>query len=565
MNNNERREENSSGDDGRGGREGVPTGGVGCGGGSCSASVTEQPADKICDNVSQNSTKRRADERDEPGVSGGTNSDDGSGGRPAKRIRELPTWLNGTSEGVDKILYESFKKRSVRVYEELQKSDGELIRDVYRFENDAEYENFISIIQRDVYYQRGLLQVCREVSHCHVIHDCSYHGGTCRCNWFKKVKSFGLHHRRDKRGCRRNSSRTRDLSDVFRFMLYYAKEERSTVYQRIGGKTMRLPSQGYNIPKERSDGMYECIREMEVQVAGDGTELRSLDDDPFTDEPDQRVAVKKPARQRRKISPQEALQLQVVQILKENPMCPPEAIVSTKVWRDNSELRFRPPNDRIVAPAIADYKNELLGWSMKDYQEMYKQPKCRPIFSAGYLAYDSCYYNTENSVNILRELVAFQCGYDEDAINNFVGTLYAVLERTQPKLNCIIVQSPSSAGKNFFFDCIRAYYLNCGKLCIAAKGNNFPFQDAHCRRLVFWNEPNYSPEFTEPIKELLGGDATSVHVKMVADSPVFRTPVIVTTNNWVGFMTDPVFKDRCRIFCWETAPFLKEYSKKPNP
>ena len=151
------------------------------------------------------------------------------------------------------------------------------------------------------------------------------------------------------------------------------------------------------------------------------------------------------------------------------------------------------------------------------------------------------------------------------SILDFVTTLFNILERREPKLNTMVIHSPPSAGKNFFFDCIKAYFINCGHLCSANKHNTFPFQDAEARRVIFWNEPNYANEFLEPIKELLGGDSTTVNVKYQHDTPVYRTPVIVTTNNIVSFMTHHAFADRIKIYRWMAAPYLKDYTKKPHP
>ena len=155
---------------------------------------------------------------------------------------------------------------------------------------------------------------------------------------------------------------------------------------------------------------------------------------------------------------------------------------------------------------------------------MYNHPDCQPIFSAGFGNFETYYYNVENSIKIMDELIQFQCGGDEDAILDFVTTLYKVLERKVPKMNCMVIYSPPSAGKNFFFDAVKDYYINCGHLCTATRFNNFPFQDADGRRIVLWNEPNYSHEFLEQIKEILGGDSTSVNVKYQHDTPVYRTP-----------------------------------------
>ena len=129
----------------------------------------------------------------------------------------------------------------------------------------------------------------------------------------------------------------------------------------------------------------------------------------------------------------------------------------------------------------------------------------------------------------------------------------------------MVIMSPPSAGKNYFFDAVKDFYLNCGHLCNANKFNNFPFQDAEGRRIVLWNEPNYSPEFLEQIKEILGGDSTVVNVKYQHDTPVYRTPVIVLTNQKVSFMGHHAFADRLKVFNWQAAPFLQHMDKKPNP
>lgn len=221
--------------------------------------------------------------------------------------------------------------------------------------------------------------------------------------------------------------------------------------------------------------------------------------------------------------------------------------------------------DKEIAAAVTNFKNTLTTYTMADYQEMYNNEECEPIFSAGFGNFSTYYYNVENSLKVMDELIHYQCDGDEEVVMDFVTTLFNVLERKIPKLNCIVIHSPPSAGKNFFFDAVKDYYINCGHLCRANKYNAFPFQDAEGRRIVLWNEPNYSPEFLDNIKELLGGDSTSVNVKYQHDTPVYRTPIIVLTNSTVSFMTHPAFADRVRVFNWIPAPHLAEYDKKPNP
>lgn len=538
---------------------------VGIGGERRGGDIGRGEEDSVCNNSTQDITESTSTKRDASGIPVGIREHARSGGESTQRTRELPAWFPKSSKDMELQYWKSFKKRSDRIFGELQRSDGQLVRDVFRFEDVRECQDFLKCLQRDGHYRRGLLQVCREDTHIHVVHDCIFSNGTCRCDWWKKAKTYGADARRDRRAHRRDSCRSRTLADVQNLLFYYCTKGRTTVYQKVRGEVERIPSEGYNLSESGLDGLPEIIGEMEVQVPGTGAELQqwgpSIDDD----EPDQGPSVAVPRRKKRKLGAQERIQIRVVEMLQTYPICPPEAIVKHRIWRSDPDLRFKDLTHKEIKCAVNSFTDSLTTYSMFDYQQMYNKETCMPIFSAGYGNFENYYYNIENSVEVMDKLIQYQCGSDEDATLDFVNTLYNVLERKVPKLNCIVIYSPPSAGKNFFFDAIKDYYINCGHLSNANKYNAFPFQDAEGRRIVLWNEPNYSPEFLEPIKELLGGDSTTVNVKYMHDTPVYRTPMIVLTNNVVSFMTHPAFKDRVRVFNWMSAPFLKDYDKKPNP
>lgn len=516
-------------------------------------------------NSTSDSTESTTTQRDTPGISSRIPEHATDGGDITTRTRKLPTWISESREDLELRYWKGFKKRCDRILGELQNSDGQLVRDVFRFENTRECEDFLRCIQRDEHYRRGLLQVCREDTHIHIVHDCNFGNGTCRCDWYKKAKTYGADSRRDRRSHRRDSCRSRTATDIQNLLLYYCTKGRTTIYQKIRGQVEGIPSPGYNLSTSGLNGLPEIFREMEIQIPGTGAELQQWEPTIGDDEPDQGVSHAVPRRKKRKLGAQERIQLRTVELLETYPMCPPEAIVKHRIWRSDPDLRFKNLGDREIKAAVNSFKDTLTTYSINDFQEMYNKETCQPIFSAGFGNFDTYYYNIENSVKIMDELIQFQCGHDEDATLDFVNTLFNVLERKIPKLNCMVIYSPPSAGKNFFFDAIKDFYLNCGHLCNANKFNSFPFQDAEGRRIVLWNEPNYSPEFLEPIKEILGGDSTSVNVKYQHDTPVYRTPVIVLTNNVVSFMSHNAFRDRLRVFRWASAPFLANYDKKPNP
>lgn len=514
-----------------------------------------------------------------PTTSTATEPSEGTSSRLRSRIREIfgdrrqrtigvsaaKKRIVETDEDLEQQYWEGFKARCAAVFKDMQKSNGYLVRDIYRFDNDEEVKTFLRVIQEDEHYTRGLLKLCIDSDHIHVVHDCAFSNGYCRCDWFKKAKTHGLHIRRDKCGHRRNSCRSRTEADIQSLFLYYCTGGKWNVYEKIRGQTTRLPREGIHLEKGRFNEIAERIGEMEIQIPRDGSELQLQDQDGEAAEPDKNSPSRTLRRKKHKLGAQAELQQQILTILRQNPVSPTTAITRHKVWRENPALRFKTSADPLVKPVIASFNDELMTWSIHDYQEMYNDPKCKPIFSAVIGEFEDTYYDKETSIKILMELLKYQCSDDEDGVKDFMQTLYNVLERKIPKLNCLVVKSPPSSGKNFFFDAIKDYYINCGQLGNVNKYSTFGFQEADGRRLVFWNEPNYSPEYLESIKKILGGDATCVNVKYLADQPIYRTPVIVMTNNTVSFMTNTTFRDRLKIYNWRAAPYLKQYDKKPNP
>ena len=488
----------------------------------------------------------------------------GTGGLTG-RHRKLPEWFRESSQGLAEQYFQSFQTRCDRIFDVLQKSDGQLVRDVYEFESAQEIDDFLRILQEDKYYNRGLLTVCRDGNHFHVAHDCARSNGTCRCNWFQKAQTYGLGRRRDRRGFRCNASRSRSKSDISMLLIYYCTSGRTTIFQKIQGRMERLPSSGYHMEKAGLAELRQYLQSVSIEIPSDRDELQQWEPVLEPNKSNERVHPELPRRKKRKMGAYEYISEKALNLLMNNPMCPPEGIVKHRLWRSEDALKFKNLTDKEVKSAMQVFKDTLTTWSIHDFQNLYNNKNCNPVFSAGYTSVDTYYYNVEESLAVMIKLIEYQFCNESDVVLDFVNTLFDVLERKRPKLNCIVVHSEPSAGKNFFFDAIRDYYINSGHLCNANKYNNFPFQDAEGRRLVFWNEPNYSPEFLEPIKEILGGDSTSVNVKYQHDTPVYRTPVIVTTNNVVSFMTHPAFKDRIRQYEWQPAPFLRDYGKKPHP
>lgn len=71
------------------------------------------------------------------------------------------------------------------------------------------------------------------------------------------------------------------------------------------------------------------------------------------------------------------------------------------------------------------------------------------------------------------------------------------------------------------------------------------------------------PSAEDTLKMLTAGDTMHVNVKFKSHTPLYRTPLIVLTNNHV--FKNKAFNERLIKHSWQSAPFLAEYDKKPHP
>lgn len=271
-----------------------------------------------------------------------------------------------------------------------------------------------------------------------------------------------------------------------------------------------------------------------------------------------------------------------------NPTTPIEKITAHPKWLMNEYLREYRADSNVVKRVLDWYGSILCNYTIEDYEAMYATPGCEPTFTAYIEKLYDKYYNVDDSVSLLSTLLLYQhylpdgcldhfnleciediecldCQDTYERVREFLIFLYRLVDRQIPKCNCIIVVSPPSAGKNFFFDCVIHYFLNYGQLTTVNRNNTFAFQDAFNRRINVWNEPNFESAKIDFLKMLTAGDDLKVSVKCKSEQPINRTPLIMLSNTAISLSYDPAFDDRLRTFTWRAAPFLKEYTKKPNP
>lgn len=340
----------------------------------------------------------------------------------------------------------------------------------------------------------------------------------------------------------------------------YSTGGRKIIFAKVGGRVQLLPSGLENLQTRRSEGE-GAIGTLETCDTQDRVDLSTGGTSAGTSGQGRRARRDLRGIQGR----QDELQKKMELIMTQSPCCPLANIVRTKRWLQDPTLMLMRDDDRMVKNLVDAWQSLVCTWTVYDFMEFYNRETCKPLFHCGSMPFEDVYYDRENSLRILNLLLKYQFNEDYNLILEFVNKLYQVCERKIPKLNTLLIYSPPSAGKNYFIDTVMDFYWNRGQLGNPNRFERFAFQEATNRRIILWNEPNYESSATDQLKMILGGDANTVKVKMRMDSAVYRTPVIVLTNNRVNFMGDPAFNDRVCQFTWRSAPFLKTYDKKPHP
>lgn len=412
----------------------------------------------------------------------------------------------------------------------------------------------------------GFFGYTTESDHWHIYHDCSYSSRSCRCVFREMLSRSGTFKKNERfiYDCSTISE-----SDWIVILIYYVLGKRGVKGLSYQGVRLELPLDSQLVQNRESIREWaEELREKQAfctlsdayqrqhrnkrnigQV--DGTAEGGIHDASAN-------AQEFHGKKSKRISIWDKVQEMVWAILRQYHCAPLQTVCSLATFKKSSVLT-NPRNEIYVTKALQMYSDDLNTKSLEDFYNLLKGKK-DAIFYKG-----MDYGELEESKQIIIKLLEHQFQDDPALIKDFLTTLVLILDRQIPKCNCIVIHSPPSGGKNFFLDMICAIMVNYGQLGIANKTNQFAFMQAYNKRLLIWNEPNYEPCMTDLLKMMMAGDPYNVRFKSKDDVPVSRTPVIVMTNNPVGFMSDPAFKDRLRIYRWTTAPFLKDCQFKPHP
>lgn len=449
------------------------------------------------------------------------------------------------------------------IEEKTWKDSGFYISDVYACES-VERANRVAkrLEERAESFRRGFIGIFVHGDHVHTIHSCPFTSRTCKC-YFKNFPEAKEDIRRLLRRPRAvETFKRRDWENITK---YFCTKGRRATFFKVYGAIQRIPLEITALSDAILSGENEGGSHSSLENC---TDPLQSDSGPSGFNNDEGSRNSRKRQKRNTINPGGERGIHgitgiILELLDKCAVCPLTEIVYTREYLINPLIASKRLDSREVKDAIDTRASVINTWNREDFVKFYNDESVIKIWSArNQFSFDNYYMSYEQSTEVIFKLLDFQMGSE---LHKFVKDLVNILECNIPKKNCFLLVSPPSAGKNFMFDGIRDYYLNAGQMNNPNKYNQFAYQDCHNRRIIIWNEPNYEPRETENLKMLFAGDNLSANVKCKPQANVKRTPIIVLSNHRPHFANHHAFSDRVMQYNWSSAPFLKEYDKKPRP
>lgn len=175
-----------------------------------------------------------------------------------------------------------------------------------------------------------------------------------------------------------------------------------------------------------------------------------------------------------------------------------------------------------------------------------------------------CYSPLESAI-IVKEWAKIQ-GIDLDL---FVTNLIDIVDRNRPKVNTLMLQGESNAGKTYIVRSVLKLCKYFGEINQGIAGYQFMYADCINKRVISINEPYFDVAMIEQLKIVLEGRGTFVHVKNKKDDWLQPTPVIITCNSHVWRHCrneEHAIRNRCIVYeGLRAAPFLEKCEKDLHP
>lgn len=443
-------------------------------------------------------------------------------------------------------------------------------REVYRLKQQSSTNcKRDDIIIGIIYHPEG--EETEDRGHIHVYHDCPYTSRTCRCGF---LRGFRVKRRRHRHNATVNS--TNSIDYWYKWVQYYTKEPRRCIYMEVGGmdfcgeihRIKGLEQSGSTTP-EKTDGMVERSCLLCEESSDNSSYFR---ENPAKD----RESIERIASHTAKRSEQVSRSLfkpsselvkkqynhaQLLEIMK-NFLCVPfESSCHLVQWVSDPYLAMFDSRNLQYQLAVNVLLRLTANLPYPEILKLHKNAKT-PVY---YSRSPDHYLPIDKSIDIINQLLAHQFNNNQEIIQEFITTLYNILERRLPKMNSVYLVGPASSGKTYFVMMVCAFYLNVGHVKNFVRGQNFPLNDCGNRRVLIWNEPSIMPSAFDTVKMLSGGDPCPAAVKYQGDTTIPKTPLLFTANRMVVSSKDPVWNSRISFYKWTSAPLLAGIHGYPHP
>lgn len=396
-----------------------------------------------------------------------------------------------------------------------------------------------------------------EGGHIHVIHDCSYSNGSCRCIWIRNQRPI-----RNPRRPRTTASLTE--GDFGRLLLYYSKQPRYITYLQICGRKVRIPA-GLTLDEikrrcQRPEGSMveeiewehdDLLQSRQPSIAG-GTESVPVNEE-RVGEARGWCAVPKTQTKVGKLE----------HFMHRNYVCPLENITLSKLWLASPYMHMH-SNHKDFMNAAQTLQNRFTHLSIKELELFWEDKNSLFWELEEYRSLGSATYPLDRSVELAEKFLLYQYNYSEAEVAKFLTRVVDILDRRVPKRNCMEVIGRPCSGKNYFFDPIFLFCGSSGQVMNANKYQQFPLDNCVNKRVMFMNEPVCEASFMETLKMICAGNRVNANKKYCPHIVINRTPLFVLSNT-------PFFPRaeawECRIVRerWNTCEWLKECTHHLDP
>lgn len=455
-----------------------------------------------------------------------------------------------------------------------QKSTKKYISNVVVYRDDQHRQRILQKLRRDLLgYPGDIFIWTDEGDHIHIVHDCAFSNGTCRCRVLE-----GEDFRTGTRKPLRRIKRIQELDEIdwTNVIIYFVLGKWSSETQVwLNGRLQRPPSPSEIVQWQRVQGEWKGLVERGNAALGHnlGGETSDYEDGGQHISTGIQTSATKRRRTDRPVPAKrtkfEKISEAVGQLLTKYYPIPALHIKDILTHEDSVKFLYDPSNQKYFEAACQYYTQKYNKNSFFDFYKLYNG--IQPVFFANDCDPFTYYHDRETSLKFINDLLLYQYHDNIDEIKHLLENTRDWFNRLgwerNPKCNALCIIGPPNSGKNYFWDMISAISLNVGVIGrVNNKTNQFALQEAYSRRLVMGNEISMEDGAKEDFKKLCEGTAFNIRVKFQGDKIFTKAPVLLISNYMLDICTDHHFKDiRLHTIKWNTCNLLKDSNKKPYP